>query len=321
MVNWTKIDDRLKRNWQVFTLLILFPTVLFSQNPSVQTSVDKNNILIGEQVKITIKTSLPLNSSATNYSLHIPDSIPHFDIIDKGRADSIVYKDNSKAIEQSIILTSFDSGRWKIPALRINIQPVKGDTAIQLFTDPVPINVSYSPADSTNQLRDIKPVIEVTINDYLWYYIGGGILLLLIMIYLMTRYLKKRKQKTAVLITSKLSPYDEAMQELEKLKLHDLQKAEEIKLYHIKLSEIFKRYFGRKRNKNLLNRTTGDILINMTENNFSQENIATLAIALRYSDAVKFAKYLPSTAESEDCNSKIKETINLIEHSIFNNQH
>ena len=319
MENWTIINEKRKIIWLAFIILTLFPVALFSQNPSVQTSVDKNDILIGEQVKVKLKGTYRPNA----YTLHwltIPDSIPHFDIIDKGRADTIVYKDNSKGVEQTIIFTSFDSGRWTIPAFPINFGPLQDDTTLNLFTDSIHINVSYSPTDSTSQLRDIKPVIEVNVIDYLWYYIGGGILLLLVIIILIIRYLKKQKQKPAILITSKLSPYEEAMQELEKLKQYDLQKALEIKLYHIKLSEIFKRYLGRKQNINLLNRTTGDLLIRMTENSFQQETISTLATALRCCDAVKFAKYLPSVVESADCNINIKETINLIEHSAFNIQ-
>jgi len=51
----------------------------------------------------------------------------------------------------------------------------------------------------------------------------------------------------------------------------------------------------------------------MAENNMPQENISILATALRCSDAVKFAKYIPLAAESVDCLQKIKETISLTE--------
>jgi hypothetical protein len=51
----------------------------------------------------------------------------------------------------------------------------------------------------------------------------------------------------------------------------------------------------------------------MSENGFQQENISALATALRCSDAVKFAKYIPSAIESEECRLKIKETLNSIE--------
>ncbi len=307
------INTRYKICWPIVLVLIAFPSTLFSQSQSVQASVDKKDILIGEQLKIKVRTFYPFNSGGIIYSLLIPDSIPHFDVIENGKPDTVSFKDNSKAVEQTITLTSFDSGRWAIPALRVNV-----DTANFLFTDSIPINVSYSPPDSTNQLRDIKPVIEVNVTSYLWYYIAGGALLLVIIVFLLIRYLRKRKREPAPVPVSKLSPYEEAMLGLETLKQYDLQIPAHIKLYHVKSCDIFKRYLGRKQNKNLLSKTTGDLLMRLTENNFPQENISTLASALRCSDAVKFAKYLPLREESEDAIAKIKDIINLIEQQTIN---
>jgi hypothetical protein len=298
----------------------LLPVVSFAQSPTAQTFADKNDILIGEQVKIKVKTIFPLHSAAINYSLIIPDSIPHFDIVNISKADTVNYKDDSKAIEQTLSLTSFDSGHWVIPSLQIKFEQPDQQHFYTLQTDSFPINVSYSPPDSTNQLRDIKPIMEVTVTDYTWYYIAGGILLLLIIGYLLWRYLAKRKRNPADISNNKLSAYEEAMAELDKLAQCDLQMPEGIKIFHTKLSDIFKRYLGRKQNKNLANSTTGDLLINLAGNNFSPGSISVLATALRCNDAVKFAKYLPAAGESEDCLKKIKETLHLIEQKTENSK-
>jgi hypothetical protein len=294
----------------------LLPITSFSQSPSVQTTADKKDILIGEQVMVKVKATYAPNSFTINKWLIIPDSISHFDVIDVGKADTISYKDDSKAIEQTITITSFDSGSRVFPSFDIQFQNSNDKLLQTLRTDSIPINVSYSPPDSTNQLRDIKPIIEVSITDYTWYYIAGGTLLLLLAVFLLRRYLKKRKLKPLPVTDSKLSPFEEAMMELGKLDQYDLQNAMGLKGYHSKLTDIFKRYLGRKQNKNLDNRTTGDLLIKMSENGFLKENISILATALRCSDAVKFAKYLPTRIETEDCKLKIKETINLIEYNL-----
>ena len=288
----------------------------FSQAPSVQTTADKNSILIGEQIKVTVKANFRPGLFNVHW-LALPDSIPHFEVVDISKADTTTYKDNSKAIEQTITFTSFDSGRWQIPGFPINFDPLVDDTTLNLVTDPVPVNVMYAKADSTNQLRDIKPIMDVTIYDYTWYYVAGGVLLLCIIAYFIWRYLKNKKSQPATVFESKLSPYDEAMQELKKFDQYNLQDASEIKGYHIRLSEIFKRYVGRKENKNLSNRTTSELLIQMKDD-LSKENISSLATALRCSDAVKFAKYLPTMIESTDSKDKIKETINLIEQKTSN---
>ncbi|HMI79308.1 MAG TPA: hypothetical protein VK484_10975, partial [Ferruginibacter sp.] len=227
----------------------------FCFGQDIQTSTDKKSILIGEQVQLKIKAVFPTANSNLKNWFAIPDSIPHFDIVETGKVDSTSNADNSKTFEQTIIFTSFDSGRWVFPSLN----------AGTLRTDSISINVFYSPADSTNQLRDIKPIIPVSYTDYLWYYIAGGIVLLLAIIFLLYRYWKKSRKLKPAGPAYKLPPYDEAMQEIKKLAEYNLQNAEEVKLFHIKLSGIFKRYLGRKQNKNLLNKTTSDLLIRMKE--------------------------------------------------------
>ncbi|MEO6255141.1 MAG: hypothetical protein ABIO79_17665 [Ferruginibacter sp.] len=285
----------------------------FGFSQSVQTITDKKDILIGEQIRLTIKARLPLNTNGLSKWLVLPDSIPHFDIVETGKADTADFKDDSKSVEQTITITSFDSGRWVFPALPVEFSAGAGQAPQIVQTDSFFVNVAYSPPDSTNELRDIKPIISVSISDYFWYYIMGGAILLLLIIYGLYRYFKKNKTLKPAAPVSKLSAFNEAMEELKKVSLLSLHDAAAIKSYHARLAEIFKNYLGRKQGKNLLNKTTGDFLINTRDINLPAENISDLATALRCTDAVKFAKYLPSQHESEDSLQKIKETIILTE--------
>lgn len=69
-----------------------------------------------------------------------------------------------------------------------------------------------------------------------------------------------------------------------------------------------------------MNKTTGDILIEITKLNLPRENISAMATVLRSNDAVKFAKYLPALAESKECLMQIKETIDLVEQLTINHK-
>ncbi len=267
--------------------------------------------MIGEQFNLRIVATY----TPANYHLHwlnFPDSIAHFEVVDKSKPDTVSDK-GITTVQQTITFTSFDSGRWFTPSLPINFDPVVDDTTLNIYIDSLPINVTYSPPDSTNQLRDIKPIMEVTVQDYFWYYVAGGVLLLLLIVYLLFRYFTIRKKKPAAEFDSKLSPYDEAMQSLHKLTTLNLQDAGDVKQYHSSLSTIFKRYISRRQDKNLMNKTTYDVLIHLSENGFSKENVASIASSLRTGDAVKFAKYLPSSIESEGCFNTIKDAISFIE--------
>jgi hypothetical protein len=284
---------------------------------TLKTVTDKKDILIGEQIKLTLTTPLPLNAGAITKTLAVTDSIIHFEIVEAGKIDTIDLGGNVPAIEQSFIITSFDSGRWVFPSVPVEFS-IAGQSPETVMSDSFFVNVSYSPADSTNQLRDIKPIIKVSVFDFLWVYVAGGILGLLLIIFLLYRYFKKKKQTGLGASNSHLSAFDEAMVELKNLSQFNLQDAAEIKLYHIKLAGVFKNYIGRKQGKNLFNKTAGDLLTNMKEVNLPAENISELATALRCTDAVKFAKYLPLPDQSEDALQKIKETINLTEHKTLN---
>lgn len=306
-----------KKHWNVIRAGLTICLSLFMQFAlcqKLQTITDTKDILIGGQIKLTLKAPL---DGLTQWIV-LPDSIPHFEIVEATEPDTITFKDDSKTIEQTFIITSFDSGRWSFPALPVTFAGLAGDSSRVLNTDPFDVNVSFAPADSTNQLRDIKPIITVSVLDLFWVYMGAGILLLVLVVFLLYRYFKRKKPDAPLIPVSKLSAFDEAMEALKNLSQFNLQDAAEIKSYHIKLAGIFKNYLGRKLSKNLLNKTAGDLLVNIKEVNLPAHNISQLATALRCTDAVKFARYLPLSNQSEDCTQKITETIILIEQQQIN---
>lgn len=293
--------------------LILLSGTLFSQPPSVKTFVDKNSILIGEQFTLKIIATYP----SADFHLHwlkLPDSVAHFEIVDQTIPDTVSDK-GITTVAQTITFTSFDSGFWHTPYLPIHFDPVVDDTTLNIYIDSFPVTVSYSPPDSSNALRDIKPVMEVSVKDYFWYYIAGGAIVVIAIAVLLFRYFKNRRNRPEPEFASTVSPFDEAMQALNKLLDSNLQNAAEIKQYHTSLSLILKKYLSRKQQKNLMNKTTYDVLIHLTENAFAGEQLSKIAVALRTGDAVKFAKYLPETEESSSCWSEVKEAIRLTENT------
>ncbi|MFT3908812.1 MAG: hypothetical protein QM737_05260 [Ferruginibacter sp.] len=172
----------------LFFIVFCITNNCVAQNVEIKT--DKNQILIGERIQYDLHITLPAQGYTINFNL--PDSIPHFEAIEKGNFDTMS-TNGSIEIRRKFVFTSFDSGSWYIPAmpvtLEINNEPKR------FMTDSVLINVGYSPADSTNTLRDIKPIMEVKIKDYTWLYVAGAILTLLIIIFLLYNYFKNRKRK------------------------------------------------------------------------------------------------------------------------------
>lgn len=287
-------------------------SILTLQAQAVKTNVNSNNILIGEQIQYEI--IIQLASAAYKVDIGIPDSIPHFDIIDQQQYDTTdgsgVY-----SLRQRIQFTSFDSGVWKFPAFPITVS-APNKASLQLQSDSFLIQVGYSPADSTGQLRDIKPVMEVFVVDRTWIYIGIAVALTILVGIVLYRYLKKRLSKPAPMFKSSLSAYAEAVQSLNNLVVPNTSDPASVKLFYSSLTEILKKYYSRKINRNLLSKTTGDVLLQLQTQVSSSDLIAQVAQVLRSSDAVKFAKYLPSAAENEQSLSSAKSLVAALEKKI-----
>ncbi len=293
----------------IFGLNIQFA---FGQTPSVKTAVDKRQILIGEQLKYQVEARFPSNAYQLTW-INVPDSFSHFEIVTRGKIDTIE-SNGLLFCRQTFTLTSFDSGIYAIPALPISFDPLAGEKPINLFTDSIPINVSFSPLDSTKTFHDIKTILEVKDEIPLWMWIAGAallILLILLVVYLI-KYFKKRK-KPEKIFNSKLTPFDEAMQSLSVLQKEQLLQKGEVKQFHTRLTDTFKRYLSRKTQKNILNLTSTDVLLLLNDTLLSKMDTSLIAGTLRMTDAVKFAKYSPPFSESEAALVNTKKGIEQIE--------
>jgi hypothetical protein len=282
----------------------------FAQSPTVKTSVDKNDILIGQQIKLDVHASMPDNTYHLGW-FSVPDSFGNFVPIIKEKIDSS-YSNGNLNFSQQIIVTSFDSGRQVIPPLPLSFSLLDGDSSFVLYTDSIPVNVNYSPADSTLPFHDIKNIIEVQkISQWwIWALIGAGAILLILLIIYFIR--KSKKKKNTEIFESKLSPFDEAMQLLDELQKENLTEKQDFKEYHTRLSDIFKRYLSRKNNLNLMHLTTDELLMELNKMEMPKERIASFANCLRMGNATKFARYIPPDFENQKCFSETKEMIENI---------
>ncbi|MEO7524281.1 MAG: hypothetical protein ABIT58_09315 [Ferruginibacter sp.] len=296
------------RIYHIFLFIIFCADRNCAAAQTVEIKTDKNQILIGERIHYDLQITLP--SEGYSIKFGIPDSLPHFETIENGNFDTIS-TNGATELRRKFVFTSFDSGSWYIPAmpvtLQINNEPKK------FMTDSVLINVGYSPADSTGTLRDIKPIMEMKIKDYFWLYVIGAILTLIIIGFLIYNYYKNRASKPLPVLHSALSPYQEAMKELEVISKYELANGAQTKEYHTQLGSIFKRYFSRIVGNNFLNKTTGELLLQMNQQEVSSGVITSMAQILRIADAVKFAKYIPAVQESELSHAELKLAIDGIE--------
>ena len=132
----------------VFAALVsLAAQPVFSQG--MHTSIDKKDILIGEQVTFRLDVDLP--SPEYKVAVNIPDSIEHFELLQKS-GSMLKDKKGNYSWEQKIVFTSFDSGSWRFPAMGFRINHL--NTISQpLSTDTFMVNVGYMPIDAGGKPR------------------------------------------------------------------------------------------------------------------------------------------------------------------------
>ena len=282
-----------------FFCLVAFPSIA---QVKVKASVDRTTILVGEPIKFTLQATAPKGATLSWFKT---DSIPHFEIIEKGRLDSIEDA-NGKTYQQQMTITSYDSGYWAIPAF------VMRDGKKRVRTDTFAINVTYSPSDPARDYHDIKEIIEVDEpTNYLMWIIGGlGLLLLATAAYFYFR--KKKPEAVKKEPLSKLSPFDEAMESLQqvsKLMADD----EKVKQYFTGLNDTLRIYLKRKLGIATLEKTNEELILQLRKTRLSDKEFTTIAQSLRMSDFVKFAKYVPQQIDRREALDVVKQTIIRLE--------
>lgn len=277
-------------------VLILFLAPLFAAGQQLSLSVSKQRILLGEPFTVSLKVFAP--SGVKVQWLQI-DSIPHFEILDRSKIDSL-REGNDFIIQQNYTLTSWDSGSMVLPPFQLP------GTAQR--TKPVRIEVAYtSPWDPNKDYNPVKDIIEVEKPERTtWYwYVALGLLLLLILILIFPRD-KKPKPKKKIVVNA----YDQAMKELASLE----QKTEAPnKEWYTSLVDVLRNYIYYKKDIETHSKTSDELSIVLHKENMGATLESQVLQTLRLSDAVKFARYDASRVQKEESLQTIKKAIQTLE--------
>jgi hypothetical protein len=152
------------------------------------------------------------------------------------------------------------------------------------------------------EIHDIKEPLDLTVpRDFrlLWWLLLA--LAAAILAYLIYRKLRKEPEGVAAPVwVPPLPPADvEAEAALKRLAEKDLIRKGELTAFYTELSEVMKRYAGRRFEVPYLERTTSEVLSDLKPRKLAQGAVSELRAILEASDLVKFAKLLPEAIEAE----------------------
>jgi hypothetical protein len=287
----------------IITVILLVIPLFADAQVNVRSNIDRDNILIGETISLTVEAYTPIGSAVTWFNA---DTLPHFEFLKKDALDTAQNID-AKKLSQHFEITSFDSGQQYIPPFEIVVDNQS------YFTDSIPITVSYAPFDPNEDYRDIKDIIEVkdTNVPYLqWLIAGLAVLSLAILVLLWRRKRSGPSSKEAAM--PGLSPYEEAMKALAQLALKNINNGE-VKAYYSEMNDILRKYVSRKFSVATFERTNEELILELSGKGIPKDAFINLAQSLRMSDVVKFAKYRPSEEDNKNNLKIVTSSIEILD--------
>jgi len=297
----------------IFTIhFLLFPA--FSQK--ISATVDRDKILIGQQITLQIKVSDADASTQISQWFNLPDSFNHFEIIKRSSVDTININ-GSISYLQKIILTSFDSGYWQIPALTVSFNSTQ-----KIITDSIAITVLPVDVSSLKDYHDIKDIIEVK-KEIDWLFISGiaaTAIISALLIYFIIQYFRKRKRVPKK--KNKSVSIDDVLKELDTLQQKKLEDSFQHKLLFTELINLCRAFSDEQLQIYSADQTTDEYILSV-KNKIGIEPVQVKYFQLlRLSDAVKFAKFIPAKEECKEAFANARTFVQTIyQYTIKQNKH
>ncbi len=300
-----------------FLLVLLVPLVSNAQW-NAQASLDTQRIRIGEQITLTL--SLQYMEREGKHRIELPrvskilgDKI---EVLERGKADTLSPHEKEdpelKRIEQRFRLTSFDSGKHRIPPMHFRIN---GDS---ISTDPLFLDVRTVELGENKKPKPIKDIRRFPYtwsawfrDHWPWFAVGGTALLVALLLFL---YYRKRKRAPGEHPEPPPRPAHEiALEHLRSLEAEKAWQEKDPKAFYTELTDTLRRYLEERYRVPALESTTARILHELAFTDIDDEGKALLRRLLKRSDMVKFAKQKTTSEERE---TSLKEAISFVERSI-----
>ena len=291
--------SKLKYIFYCFILLSSISSAL-AQQVKVSTSLERDSIWLGDQIKMILVAEYPIGTSISFPQL--PDSLGHgVEVVSRSTRDSSKMGDGILQMRQSYLITAFDSGPHPIQSFKfVGRTKVTPDT---IRSNSLVLFVKVPPVDLKKGFADIKKPYgaPVTFKEVApW--ILGIILLATIIFFLI--YAINRRRKNIPLFSlpakPKLPPHVIALSELDKLKEEQLWQHDKVKDYYTRLTDIIRVYLEERFEVPAMEQTTQEILTSFKAEGSELKGalLTGLQRTLETSDFVKFAKYTPLADEN-----------------------
>ena len=248
----------------LFSLVMLQGTFSAAANNTlINAKMDSTLLLMGKKTAIHVEVVQDKGQKGFFVNEGVDTLNAFVEVSERLQADTTDLGNDRIQINRDIIVQSFDSGMYVIPAFKYVIGK---DTfkSNELTLKVLPVKV-----DSLPNIHDLKPVAEPPFffSDYLpeflvkyWWLIILVLVLIAAGIYAYFKWFKKgelplRKKEKVI------PPYDEAIMKLTQLKSEHLWEAGQEKEYFTRLTDILRNYIDRRFEINAMEMTSSQLLM------------------------------------------------------------
>jgi hypothetical protein len=277
----------------------------------VTTVTNKSTIRIGEQFELKLTVEPAANSTVLlDTWFNLTDSFNHFEVLQRLPIDTIEVG-GSKSFTQKILITSYDTGTFKLPVFPVKLVGNKTLLSLPLPIKVLPVNIS-----NMQDYNDIKEIIEVEPETDWWFLgkIGLGVLLSILFIVFIVKYFFGKKPIKP--IKKVILSINDILQQIDALQ--PLITKQQYRSLFTSLIEVTRNFSDAQLGIASLTKTTDEYMVLVKGKVGNQPTQVQYYQLLRLADAVKFAKYQPATTECEQALQAAKTFVTTI-HS-FNYQ-
>ena len=201
-------------------------------------------------------------------------------------------------LEGSVVITSFDEGKYMLPPISVLRHGVSGDVDTLVF-NPQVLEVKTIPVDTaTFEIHDIKGQIRypLTFREILPYLAGALVLaaLIAIAVYMI---LKRRKAGLSGLLR-KEPAHIVALRKLDHLRGNKYWAADKQKLFYSGITDALREYIVSRYGVSAMEMTTKEIFDGLSGKDIPADLFDEARSLFERADFVKFAKYVATDEEN-----------------------
>jgi hypothetical protein len=306
----------MKNGAAFFSIFISLLQYQGAYSQQFNTSVDRDKILIGEQLVFTMQLE---NFNPAVYSFEnwpvLPDSFSHFEVIHKTKPDTLLVN-GLQSVRQQWAITSFDSGSWTLGPFEVTVINLQSGKKTVKRMEPIVVSVLIPNTSNIKDYNDLKDVADVPLPFNWQFYAVTGLVALTITFLLLKLFKRNKSVGEAATVHPPEKALQVVLQALLQMENRSLSDAADMKKFHADMDHCVKVYLESAGGIKAMRINSHELMQQLQVYTPTLEIAKTMQAFFSVNDAVKYARFIPDVFESKGWLAKITYCLKAIDESI-----